>query len=72
MVYTESNLNSLLLFSGEFLQAAPKKKPRWTPLEIGLLTIVSLLFVIIVALILLFITQSGKSKCMRFSVLLSN
>lgn len=84
MVYTESYLNSLLLFSGEVLQAAPegqqtmadnntqKKKPRWTSLEIGLLTIVSLLFVIIVALILLFITQSGKSKCMRFIVLLSN
>ncbi|XP_052008982.1 neprilysin-like [Xyrauchen texanus] len=57
---------------GEFLQAAPegqqtmadnntqKKKPHWTSLEIGLLTIVSLLFVIIVALIILFITQSGK------------
>ncbi|KTF76596.1 hypothetical protein cypCar_00024541 [Cyprinus carpio] len=56
----------------EFLQAAPvgqqtmadnntqKKKPHWTSLEIGLLTIVSLLFVIIVALIVLFITQSGK------------
>ncbi|KAF4101555.1 neprilysin-like isoform X1 [Onychostoma macrolepis] len=59
---------------GEFLQAAPegqqnmadnntqKKKPRWTSLEIGLLTIVSLLFVIIVALIILFITQSGKDE----------
>ncbi|XP_056094725.1 neprilysin-like [Rhinichthys klamathensis goyatoka] len=58
---------------GEFLQAAPegqqtmadnntqKKKPRWTSLEIGLLTIVSLLFFIIVALILLFVTQSGKN-----------
>lgn len=57
---------------GEFLQVAPegeqtmadnntqKKKPSWTSLEIGLLTIVSLLFVIIVALIILFITQKGK------------
>lgn len=57
---------------GEFLQAAPEgqqtmadnnsqeKKPRWTSLEIGLLTIVSLLFIIIVALIVLFITHSGK------------
>uniref|UniRef100_A0A673I318 Neprilysin n=1 Tax=Sinocyclocheilus rhinocerous TaxID=307959 RepID=A0A673I318_9TELE len=42
-----------------------KKKPHWTSLEIGLLTIVSLLFVIIVALIILFITQSGKGECMR-------
>ncbi|XP_026143562.1 neprilysin isoform X1 [Carassius auratus] len=57
---------------GEFLQAAPEgqqtmadnnsqeKKPRCTSLEIGLLTIVSLLFIIIVALIVLFITHSGK------------
>ncbi|XP_059362209.1 neprilysin-like isoform X2 [Carassius carassius] len=37
-----------------------KKKPSWTSLEIGLLTIVSLLFIIIVALIVLFITQIGK------------
>ncbi|XP_052438211.1 neprilysin isoform X2 [Carassius gibelio] len=37
-----------------------EKKPRWTSLEIGLLTIVSLLFIIIVALIVLFITHSGK------------
>uniref|UniRef100_A0A673HYJ7 Neprilysin n=1 Tax=Sinocyclocheilus rhinocerous TaxID=307959 RepID=A0A673HYJ7_9TELE len=37
-----------------------KKKPHWTSLEIGLLTIVSLLFVIIVALIILFITQSAS------------
>uniref|UniRef100_A0A4W4FRD4 Neprilysin n=1 Tax=Electrophorus electricus TaxID=8005 RepID=A0A4W4FRD4_ELEEL len=54
----------------ELLQAAPegqcamadnnaqRKKIRWTSLEIGLLTIVSLLFVIIVALIVLFATQS--------------
>ncbi|XP_039537572.1 neprilysin-like isoform X1 [Pimephales promelas] len=57
---------------GDFLQAAPegqqtmadnntqKKKPSWMSLKIGLLTIVSLLLVIIVALILLFVTQSGK------------
>ncbi|KAG9273404.1 neprilysin [Astyanax mexicanus] len=55
---------------GELLQAAPegqramadnntqKKKSRWTSLEIGLLTIVSLLFVVVVALIILFATQS--------------
>uniref|UniRef100_A0A8B9HIN2 Neprilysin n=1 Tax=Astyanax mexicanus TaxID=7994 RepID=A0A8B9HIN2_ASTMX len=35
-----------------------KKKSRWTSLEIGLLTIVSLLFVVVVALIILFATQS--------------
>lgn len=33
------------------------KKVRWTSLEIGLITIVSLLFVVIVALIILFATQ---------------
>uniref|UniRef100_W5LKP2 Neprilysin n=1 Tax=Astyanax mexicanus TaxID=7994 RepID=W5LKP2_ASTMX len=37
-----------------------KKKSRWTSLEIGLLTIVSLLFVVVVALIILFATQSGE------------
>lgn len=62
----------LPLSSGEFIQLAaegrdlrmtetnpPKsaKKPRWTSLEIGLITIVSLLFIIIVALIILFATQ---------------
>ena len=33
------------------------KKPRWTSLEIGLITIVSLLFIVIVALVILFATQ---------------
>lgn len=33
------------------------KKPRWTSLEVGLTTIVSLLFIVIVALIILFATQ---------------
>uniref|UniRef100_A0A3Q3WI10 Neprilysin n=1 Tax=Mola mola TaxID=94237 RepID=A0A3Q3WI10_MOLML len=33
------------------------KKPRWTSLEICLITIVSLLFIIIIALIILFATQ---------------
>lgn len=33
------------------------KKPRWTSLEICLITVVSLLFVVIVALIILFATQ---------------
>ncbi|XP_031652768.1 neprilysin-like isoform X1 [Oncorhynchus kisutch] len=37
------------------------KKPRWTSLEIGLLTIVSLLFIVIVALIVLFATQRTDS-----------
>lgn len=37
------------------------KKPRWTSLEIGLITIVSLLFIVIVALIILFAThKTGK------------
>ncbi|XP_017564510.1 neprilysin isoform X1 [Pygocentrus nattereri] len=57
---------------GELLQAAPegqramadnnmqKKKSRWTSLEIGLLTIVSLLFIVVVALIVLFATQSSS------------
>uniref|UniRef100_A0AAZ3Q1E7 Neprilysin n=1 Tax=Oncorhynchus tshawytscha TaxID=74940 RepID=A0AAZ3Q1E7_ONCTS len=43
------------------------KKPRWTSLEIGLLTIVSLLFIVIVALIVLFATQrtdSGDCVCL--------
>uniref|UniRef100_A0A8D0D635 Neprilysin n=1 Tax=Sander lucioperca TaxID=283035 RepID=A0A8D0D635_SANLU len=62
----------LLLSSGELIQPAaeagdlrmtetnpPKsaKKPRWTSLEVGLTTIVSLLFIVIVALIILFATQ---------------
>uniref|UniRef100_A0A3Q3LZ48 Neprilysin n=1 Tax=Mastacembelus armatus TaxID=205130 RepID=A0A3Q3LZ48_9TELE len=33
------------------------KKPRWTSLEISLITIVSLLFIVIVALVILFATQ---------------
>nr|XP_046149650.1 neprilysin-like isoform X2 [Oncorhynchus gorbuscha] len=37
------------------------KKPRWTALEIGLLTIVSLLFIVILALIVLFATQRTDS-----------
>lgn len=39
------------------------KKPRWTSLEIGLITIVSLLFIIIVALIILFATQKTGECC---------
>uniref|UniRef100_A0A3Q1ILH9 Neprilysin n=1 Tax=Anabas testudineus TaxID=64144 RepID=A0A3Q1ILH9_ANATE len=39
------------------------KKPRWTSLEIGLITIVSLLFIIIVALIILFATQKTDEIC---------
>uniref|UniRef100_A0AAX7UJ34 Neprilysin n=1 Tax=Astatotilapia calliptera TaxID=8154 RepID=A0AAX7UJ34_ASTCA len=37
------------------------KKLRWTSLEIGLITIVSLLFIVIIALIILFATQ--KTVC---------
>ncbi|XP_043975366.1 neprilysin-like [Gambusia affinis] len=36
------------------------KKPRWTSLEIGLITITSLFFIVIVVLIILFATQSDK------------
>ncbi|XP_024910669.1 neprilysin isoform X2 [Cynoglossus semilaevis] len=39
------------------------KKPRWTSLEIGLITIVSLLFVIIVALVILFATHKTGEIC---------
>lgn len=39
------------------------KKPRWTSLEIGLITIVSLLFIIIVALIILFATHKTDEIC---------
>ena len=35
------------------------KKPRWTSLEIGLVTIVTLLFIIVVSLIALFATQKA-------------
>lgn len=57
---------------GELLQVVPegqhtmaennmqKKKSRWTSLEIGLLTIVSLLFIVILALIILFVVNSNK------------
>ncbi|XP_043975219.1 neprilysin-like isoform X2 [Gambusia affinis] len=36
------------------------KKPHWTSLEIGLITITSLFFIVIVVLIILFATQSDK------------
>ncbi|XP_029283322.1 neprilysin-like [Cottoperca gobio] len=39
------------------------KKPRWTSLEVGLITIVSLLFIVIVALIILFATQKTDKIC---------
>lgn len=39
------------------------KKSRWTSLEVGLITIVSLLFIIIVALIILFTTQKTDETC---------
>ncbi|XP_033953697.1 neprilysin-like isoform X3 [Pseudochaenichthys georgianus] len=39
------------------------KKPRWTSLEVGLITIVSLLFIVIVALIILFATQKTEEIC---------
>lgn len=39
-----------------------KKTSRWTSLEIGLLTIVSLLFVVVLALIILFVTHSSSSS----------
>lgn len=44
---------------------APKsaKKPRWTSLEICLIAIVSLLFIIIVALVILFATQKTDEIC---------
>lgn len=64
--------------SGEFTQLAtdraelkmtennpPKlaKKPRWTSLEIGLITIVSLLFIVIVSLVILFATHKTDEIC---------
>uniref|UniRef100_A0AAY4CN96 Neprilysin n=1 Tax=Denticeps clupeoides TaxID=299321 RepID=A0AAY4CN96_9TELE len=63
---------ALFLAAGELVpegqlsmaDSTPKsvKKPRWTSLEIGLITIVCLLFIVIVALIILFATQnSGES-----------
>uniref|UniRef100_A0A3P9N4F1 Neprilysin n=1 Tax=Poecilia reticulata TaxID=8081 RepID=A0A3P9N4F1_POERE len=39
------------------------KKPRWTSLEIGLITVVSLLFIVIVALVILFATQKTDEIC---------
>ncbi|KAG9348143.1 hypothetical protein JZ751_001878 [Albula glossodonta] len=39
------------------------KKLRWTSLEIGLITIVSLLFIVLVALIVLFATQRHDGVC---------
>ncbi|KAM9481768.1 neprilysin-like isoform 1-T1 [Clarias gariepinus] len=59
---------------GELPQAAPegqhnmaenntqKKKSRWTSLEIGLLTIVSLLFIVVLALVILFVMHSSNSS----------
>uniref|UniRef100_A0A7N8WM29 Neprilysin n=1 Tax=Mastacembelus armatus TaxID=205130 RepID=A0A7N8WM29_9TELE len=66
------------LSSGELTEAAAKgedlimtesnppksvKKPRWTSLEISLITIVSLLFIVIVALVILFATQRTDEIC---------
>ncbi|KAM8903264.1 neprilysin-like isoform 1-T1 [Spinachia spinachia] len=39
------------------------KKLRWSSLEVGLITIVSLLFIVIVALIILFATQKSDEIC---------
>ncbi|CAL8347238.1 unnamed protein product, partial [Arctogadus glacialis] len=39
------------------------KKPRWTSLEIGLVTIVTLLFIIVVSLVVLFATQKADKIC---------
>lgn len=70
---------SCLPVSGELPQAAPegqhtmaenntqKKKSRWTSLEIGLLTIVSLLFVVVLALIILFATHNSSNGEYSFS-----
>lgn len=46
-------------------ESTPKslRKPRWTSLEIGLITIVGLLFVIVIALCVLFATQSNDAIC---------
>uniref|UniRef100_A0A8C6T5D1 Neprilysin n=1 Tax=Neogobius melanostomus TaxID=47308 RepID=A0A8C6T5D1_9GOBI len=48
---------------GEFTQLATDRKPRWTSLEIGLTTIVSLLFIVIVSLIILFATHKNDEIC---------
>ncbi|CAL8334733.1 unnamed protein product, partial [Boreogadus saida] len=39
------------------------KKPRWTSLEIGLVTVVTLLFIIVVSLVVLFATQKADKIC---------
>ncbi|KAG7268361.1 hypothetical protein CRUP_019571, partial [Coryphaenoides rupestris] len=39
------------------------KKPRWTSLEIGLVTIVTLLFIVVVSLVALFATQKADKIC---------
>uniref|UniRef100_A0A4W6BZ76 Neprilysin n=1 Tax=Lates calcarifer TaxID=8187 RepID=A0A4W6BZ76_LATCA len=54
------------VYSEEMTETNPPKsakKPRWTSLEIGLITIVSLLFIVIVALIILFATQKTDEIC---------
>uniref|UniRef100_A0A3B3U5A7 Uncharacterized protein n=1 Tax=Poecilia latipinna TaxID=48699 RepID=A0A3B3U5A7_9TELE len=43
------------------------KKPHWTSLEIGLITVVSLLFIVIVALVILFATQK-TGECSIFTL----
>uniref|UniRef100_A0A3Q0SHD5 Uncharacterized protein n=1 Tax=Amphilophus citrinellus TaxID=61819 RepID=A0A3Q0SHD5_AMPCI len=45
------------------------KKLRWTSLEIGLITIVSLLFIVIIALIILFATQKTDMCMMLFQIM---
>ncbi|KAK1168496.1 neprilysin-like [Acipenser oxyrinchus oxyrinchus] len=40
-----------------------KKKLRWTSLEIGLTTIVSLLIIVVIALVALYVTQGGDGIC---------
>ncbi|RXM29437.1 Neprilysin [Acipenser ruthenus] len=40
-----------------------KKKLRWTSLEIGLTTIVSLLMIVVIALVALYVTQGGDGIC---------
>ncbi|XP_033885136.1 neprilysin-like isoform X1 [Acipenser ruthenus] len=40
-----------------------KKKLRWTSLEIGLMTIVSLLMIVVIAMVALYVTQGGDGIC---------
>ncbi|KAG2462924.1 neprilysin-like [Polypterus senegalus] len=40
-----------------------KKKLRWTSLEIGLSTLVVLLFIVVIALIVLYVTNTGDGIC---------